>query len=303
MFEARPEVTRGMAAARRHGMGDASRRIGDYSIDRQLAGDELVAHYVVTHAVLPRRAQLRIVRHDGPAPRSAGLRVIREACILEALHHASVPRVFECGRIGDRAWFAYEHVEGDTLAAILELRALSIADVVALVRDVADALAHAHSRGVIHRGVCADAIVRRQDGNWCVVDWHDARAERAGGSDVRALGVLAHEALAGRRAPAALTDLLDAMLAADPDTRPAAAEVTERAAHIASDVAETEVEQVEIVLVADTLRERVSDYADLPHMHTTPRWTPAAGVPSPVPLARVATQRRVIKVSRVVDGE
>jgi serine/threonine-protein kinase len=273
-------------------MGDASRRIGDYSIDRVVAGDELVARYEATHAVLPRRAVIRIVRDVSLAPRAAGMRVIREACILEALHHAGVPRVFECGRIGERAWIAYEHVEGETLAALLDCVPLAITDIVALVRQVAEVLAHAHARGVIHRGISADAIVRRGDGSWCVVDWHDARAERAGGSDVRALGVLAHEALAGRRAPAALTDLLDAMLAADPDARPTAPQIAARAAQLEADAAHTdEIEQVEIVLVADATPTR--DFADLPHMHTTPRWTPPIGVPTPVPIARVATRKAI----------
>ena len=194
-------------------------RIGDYQIEHELAIGPSVASYRAIHSVLPRRALLKVAREPGDS-----VTVLREACILAALPHPGIVRVYETGRLADlRTWFACEIVEGLTLAATFVLGAIEAAVAVGMIRDVAEVLAYAHQRGVIHGGVTPERLVVAGRGRgfpMCITDWsaaraHDAEAMSLGEptpftapeliagdtiddrADVFALGVVAYRALTG----------------------------------------------------------------------------------------------------------
>jgi serine/threonine protein kinase len=264
-------------------------RIGDYRIERELATEETDVVYLGLHAVLPRQAAVKVVRHDagrGKPERAKTPRVLREARVLESLSHPGIPRVFECGTLPDgRLWAAFERIDGVTLESQLAAAPISVAELVMVLRDVGDLLAHAHARGVVHRRLTADAIVRTPDRGYsvCVRHWHDgrildteARSAPDAMDDVHALGVVVSRALSGATAadlvaplaargaeadfgsmprarrpsgPTELGALIEHMLAADPAERPPADEVRDRARWL-----------------ADTYEPRMSDRL---------RWTPA----------------------------
>lgn len=222
-------------------------RIGDYEIERDLADDDSGVLYLGTHVVLPRQAAIKVAH---AATKNIAVQMLREACLLEALAHPGIPRVYECGVLSDRRpWTAREFIEGETLAALTLGGPLPLSDVVLLVRDVADVLVHAHGRGVVHRRLTADAIFRTPDRlhGVCVRHWGDARTLDAeyvrldARDDVYALGVLAYRALTGKLpdsaisvgehcagAPVELTSLVDTMLASQPGSRPTSLEVRDR---------------------------------------------------------------------------
>ena len=223
-------------------------RVGDYIIDSELGFEELGALYLATHVVLPRRAAIKIM--NAGRARSDSLQFLRESCVLEALAHPGIPRVFECGVLTDRRpWTALEHIEGVSFAALLERGPVALGDLTVAIRDVADLLAHVHARGVVHRRLSAAAIACTPERPFqhCIRDWSAARTLDAehvfvdARDDMHALGVIAYRALAGalpapgcsaaERCPAApveLTALVDAMLADDPAARPTARAVRDR---------------------------------------------------------------------------
>jgi serine/threonine protein kinase len=109
--------------------------------------------------------------------------VLREACILEALQHPGVIRLYESGMLADRRpWFAREHVIGTTVADLVPPAArepLDRLETLALLRDVADVLDHAYRRGIIHCGLRPDRIVltaRTRGYPVCITEWGEARA-------------------------------------------------------------------------------------------------------------------------------
>ena len=151
-------------------------RIGDYELEHDL-GDH---RFLARHVVLPRRAIVRI------AP-ERDLELMREACILEAIAHPGVPRVYECGRIGGQPWLAVEQVEGEPLLRGDVLPAVLVAG---LLRDVATVLANAHRRGIAHRNVRPETII------WCdgvrgfpicLIEWNQARTRDSRASQGLAL--------------------------------------------------------------------------------------------------------------------
>jgi serine/threonine protein kinase len=150
-------------------------RIGDYRVEAVFGRGTQLDVCFASHVVLPRRALIRVAsRRQATA---AGIQLLREACILEALNHPGVPRLYDCGRLGDRRpWVATERVSGRQLG---NYRPMSPAAVAQLIRDTAAILEVAHARGVVNRGVRPDALLLAPSGRgWpvCLTDWSDARA-------------------------------------------------------------------------------------------------------------------------------
>ncbi len=249
-------------------------RIGDYTIVGELPAEDMAAVYLARHVVLPRVAVVKVMHSQAAWLRSAALQVLREACLLEALSHPGIPRVYECGVLPDRRpWTAFEHIEGTTVAEMVKAGPLPLADVVGMLRDVADLLHHAHVRGVVHRKLIAEAIVKTPDRKtaYAITRWDGAltldtrtRVDLDTRDDVFALGVIAYRALAGQMpdvksaaeavpaAPAELAALIDDMLSTDPSRRPSSEEVKDRTRWL-----------------ADTI---------VPLIVERPRWTPPHGV-------------------------
>lgn len=194
-----------------------------YQLDAELGATATGTIYRASHQVLPRRAVIKLTRAAGDWTRQRSIELLREACLLEALHHPGIVRVYEAGRMPDgRAWFACELIEGLTIADALLQGPIEPAVAVGMLRDTADVLAHAHRRGVIHAGLAPEGVVvtgKSRGFPLCLVDWHQARTydaplppeattpyvapELEGGEavddrfDVYALGALAFHVLTG----------------------------------------------------------------------------------------------------------
>src|SRR5688500_2653155 len=99
----------------------AGARLGDYVIERGLAAKPGFVAWSARHALLPRRARISTVHPAFAGAQAIASQLTREACILEVLRHAGVPRVFECGQLPDgRPWVACELIEGPGLSLLLE---------------------------------------------------------------------------------------------------------------------------------------------------------------------------------------
>lgn len=243
-------------------------RIADYWIDVEVPARSTELGYRATHRVLPRCARVVIVKPEFAGVKAVELQLMREACILELLHHTGVPRAFECGVLEHRPWIATEFITGTTIEQMAAERPLAVGDSIAIVRDAAVVLAHAHQRRVVHRNLTPRAIVRTPARGFplCITDWGDASVDdrsappfvehstrfyRApemvtdghGGppGDVFALGAIMFEAATlvlpepvqkFPGVPEPLHQLLASMLARDPDDRPTAAAVAVEAARL-----------------------------------------------------------------------
>jgi tetratricopeptide (TPR) repeat protein len=156
------------------------------------------------------------------------LRFEREARLMAQVAHPNVVTVFDRGMVGDRDYLVMEHVEGVSLRALLEVGApLAVTQARKLLREVAQALAHLHGRGIVHRDVKPENVLVGRDGAVRVTDFGIAfltgeeglltRTSQAVGTldymapeqrcrlpvdaraDQFALAVMAYELLTGRR--------------------------------------------------------------------------------------------------------
>jgi len=261
-------------------------RIAEYLVEVELPARNTELAYRTTHRVLPRRARVAIIHPDFVGVRRAELALMREACMLDALHHSGVPRVYECGVLEHRAWTATEYIEGLSIERAAAERPLSISQALAVVRDAAAILAHAHQRGVVHRNITPKSILQTPDRGFpiCLTGWGDAAAsdstappvidrdakfyrapELAADSpadtsaDVFALGAVVFEAATlvlpepvqkFPGVPGAFHALLARMLARFPTERPTAAAVHADAARLAEVYTDGDrVEEVDVELI------------------------------------------------------
>lgn len=156
-------------------------RIGQYIVELELeravrSDGRLDVLWRARHQVLPRRVAIKVS--------SDKRSILHEACILEELHHPGIVRVHDTGLLRDRrAWLARELVPGPTLSTVLSPGAIDRVDAISLLRDLAEILEHAHTRGVIHAGLGPDRVImkgRTREFPLVISNWSDARAHDAG---------------------------------------------------------------------------------------------------------------------------
>ncbi len=105
-------------------------------------------------------------------------RFLREIAIASHLQHVNILPLFESGSAGQFLYYVMPYVEGETLRDRLDReKQLGLEDTLAIAREVADALAYAHSRGVVHRDIKPGNILL-SGGHAIVADFGIAHAIR-----------------------------------------------------------------------------------------------------------------------------
>lgn len=159
---------------------DAARlpkQIGPYRIQRVI-GQGGMGTVLLAEQTHPRReVALKVLRPGwGAGAGRPQSRFGREVRVLGLLEHPGIARIYEAGTAktddGPISYFAMEYVRGPRITDYAARKLLSTADRVELIAKVADAVQHAHARGVIHRDL--------KPGNILVCDGSDAGSGEAG---------------------------------------------------------------------------------------------------------------------------
>jgi len=86
-------------------------------------------------------------------------RLKREARTAAQLYHPSIATIHSIEEDGDHIFIVEEFVEGDSLTKVIKRGGLSESEVCRIGRAVADALAEAHEKGIVHRDIKPDNII------------------------------------------------------------------------------------------------------------------------------------------------
>jgi serine/threonine protein kinase len=141
------------------GMGTVFDAIDEYRLDLPESGQRIAIK--VLHTAVAQREDLLAEQQ-------------REFQNLQLLSHPNIVRVHEFDRDEDNAFFTMESLIGALLTHVLDARsavALPRPYALALMRDVGAALAHAHSRGVVHGDINPQNIFITNDGEVRVLDF------------------------------------------------------------------------------------------------------------------------------------
>ena len=123
--------------------------------------------YVVLDTELGRRVALKVLDLEDP---EAEARLRREAEVLARLEHPGIVPVHDVGRLGDgRAFYTMKLVEGERLDQ--SAARLSLAERLRVFLRIAEAVAFAHARGVLHRDLKPQNVMIGPFGEVLVLDW------------------------------------------------------------------------------------------------------------------------------------
>ncbi len=157
-----------------------------------LAIDEHIGREVAIKELIPGAGSGEWSTDTPSSMRSAPgeVRFLREARVTGQLEHPNIVPVHEVGRREDGTfYYSMRFVRGDTLAKKLK-ECKTLADRLKLLGafwDVCNAIAFAHSRGVVHRDIKPENIMAGEFGETVVLDWGVAKV--AGKQDIRATDI------------------------------------------------------------------------------------------------------------------
>jgi serine/threonine protein kinase/tetratricopeptide (TPR) repeat protein len=154
----------------------AGARFGVYEIRALLGAGGMGQVYRAFDPRLGREIALKVIRRLGSEDESALDRLLREATLASALNHPNIVTIYETGVVGTDRYIAMELVDGATLRT-LAAQGLPLARIVAIARQVAEALAVAHAAQIIHRDIKPDNVMVRPDGYVKLLDFGLARVQ------------------------------------------------------------------------------------------------------------------------------
>lgn len=210
-------------------------QIAGYRITRLIGEGGMGAVYKAEQSKPRRIVALKVIK-PGFASVQALKRFEQECQVLGRLQHPGIAQVFEAGMAdtgaGPQPYFAMEYIQGQSLTDYAAANRLTIRQRLELLARIADAVQHAHAKGVIHRDLKPANILVTPEGQPKILDFGVARAvdsdiqattvetdmgvligtlpymspEQVSGdpdeldtrSDVYALGIILYELLVGR---------------------------------------------------------------------------------------------------------
>jgi serine/threonine protein kinase/Tfp pilus assembly protein PilF len=120
---------------------------------------------------LDREVALKVLPPATLDDETARARLLREARLASKLNHPHVCTIHEVGEAEGRTFVAMELVEGRPLSDLLSRGPLPTDQVLRLGQQLADALAHAHEHGVVHRDFKSANVVIAPEGRAKVLDF------------------------------------------------------------------------------------------------------------------------------------
>jgi hypothetical protein len=142
-------------------------------IDRGGMGDV----YLALDENLQRRVAIKIIHPEFSTDPEYKKRFTREAHTVAAFQHKNIVTVYASGWLGDKQYLVMEYVGGGTLEERMSASPLSPAAASDIACQMADALAYAHKRDVIHRDFKPRNILMREDGTPVLSDFGVAKTE------------------------------------------------------------------------------------------------------------------------------
>lgn len=203
--------------------------IGPYRVLRLLGEGGMGVVYLVERTDVGGTAALKLLRDAWISP-SRRERFAAEQRTLAQLSHAGIAQLRDAGTLADGTpWFVMEYVEGEPITTYCARRGRTVAERLALVRQVAEAVQFAHGHAILHRDLKPSNVLVTASGAVKLLDFGIAKELDAAGeahdrtatglrlltpayaapeqwnggvvgvrTDVHALGVMLYELLTGR---------------------------------------------------------------------------------------------------------
>ena len=196
-----------------------------YEIVKSIGEGGMANVYLAKDIILERDVAVKVLRGDLSADDKFIRRFEREAQSVSNLSHKNIVEVYDVGVEDEQHYIVMEYIEGKTLKQLLKKReSLTLTEVIDIMTQLTDGIAHAHESYIIHRDIKPQNIMIEDNGLIKITDFGIAMAlnatqltqtnsvmgsvhylppEQASGkgatikSDIYSLGILMYELLTG----------------------------------------------------------------------------------------------------------
>ena len=158
--------------------------IPGYSIEREIGQGGMARVYLAVQRKFGRLVAIKVVSPEFTLDPDFGKRFVREARIVAQLTHPNIVQVHDAGAHEGSYYLVMEYLRGGDLNRRLQ-RGMHMQAVIAVTKDVARGLDHAHQKGYVHRDIKPENVLFREDGSAVVSDFGIARLIGAGASVTR----------------------------------------------------------------------------------------------------------------------
>src|SRR5436189_435844 len=153
----------------------------EFTVGPLLGQGGFAAVFRVRDLALGRDVAVKVLDLDLAPAATLAERFVREARTIAQLEHPHIVPIYKVGRHEEVLYIIMRCVDGPSLRQLLGThRRLSVSDAARIARQVADALAYAHSEGIVHRDIKPDNIlIDHKTGVVLVTDFGIAKAAQA----------------------------------------------------------------------------------------------------------------------------
>jgi serine/threonine protein kinase len=145
--------------------------IGSYTITAKIGEGGMGEVYSARDLELDRAVAIKLLPNEFTADEERRLRFRQEAKVVSALNHPNVITIYEIGENDFGHFLATEFVEGKTLREIIKRESLTLARILRIMEQAANALVAAHGEHIVHRDIKPENIMVRRDGIVKVLDF------------------------------------------------------------------------------------------------------------------------------------
>jgi serine/threonine protein kinase/tetratricopeptide (TPR) repeat protein len=146
-------------------------KLGNYRILEKIGAGGQGTVYKATDTKLGRAVVIKVLPPELTVKEANLKRFEREARLASALDHPNICTIFDLNEIGGVNFIAMQLVEGKNVRELVNGRPLDLRSALSITIQVADALATAHARGIIHRDVKAGNVMVTPTGQAKILDF------------------------------------------------------------------------------------------------------------------------------------
>ena len=146
-------------------------QLGNYRILEKIGAGGQGTVYKATDTNLGRSVVIKVLPPELTAKEANLKRFEREARLASALDHPNICTIFDLNEIGGVNFIVMQYVEGKNVRQLVNGRPLDLRSALSIAIQVADALAAAHARGIIHRDIKAGNVMVTTHGQAKILDF------------------------------------------------------------------------------------------------------------------------------------